>query len=198
MELFQQIDKQVLAALKDGDEGAFRTVYISYTNYLRRYVFKIVKSEAVAEEIVQTVMMKVWLHRAVIDPGKSFDGWLRTITKNAAFDYLKEAGRNQALQARIREDIQQLSLQPADAQLELKEFRELYEAAIRLLPPQQQKVFHLSRDLEMSHAEIAHQLSISSNTVRNHMVAALGYIRRYFKANMGLCITFLIIFFDRH
>lgn len=198
MELFQQIDEQVLTALRNGDESAFRTVYVAYTNYLRRYAFKIVKSDAAAEEIVQTVMIKVWLHRTVIDPGRSFEGWLRTITRNATFDYLKEIGRNRVLQDRIREDIQYLSGQHADAPLQEKEFMELYDAAIRLLPPQQQKVFHLSRDLDMSHAEIAHQLSISSNTVRNHMVAALGYLRRYFKTNMGLCIIFFIIFFDRH
>jgi len=38
----------------------------------------------------------------------------------------------------------------------------------------------------MSHEEIAHQLEISTNTVKSHMNKALHYIRNYLRMHAGI------------
>jgi RNA polymerase sigma-70 factor (ECF subfamily) len=56
-------------------------------------------------------------------------------------------------------------------------YRELLDRAVEKLPGQQQKVYLLHRRQGLSHAEIAHQLNLSVETVKKHMTLALKAIR---------------------
>ena len=55
------------------------------------------------------------------------------------------------------------------------------QKAILKLPKQQQLIFKMSRVDGLSHQEIADQLQISPNTVKNHIVEALKKLRSDFK-----------------
>jgi RNA polymerase sigma-70 factor (ECF subfamily) len=57
-------------------------------------------------------------------------------------------------------------------------------------------VFQLSRDRGLNHEEIAGCLHLSRNTVRNHMVEALRFIRYYLGEHgslLGVVTVFLLI-----
>ena len=58
-----------------------------------------------------------------------------------------------------------------------RELKESIEHIMSKLPPRQQEIFRLSRLDGFSHKEIADQLGISVQTVKNHMVAALRFVR---------------------
>jgi RNA polymerase sigma-70 factor (ECF subfamily) len=55
-------------------------------------------------------------------------------------------------------------------------------------------VFQLSRDGGLKHEEIAEQLHLSQHTVKNHMVEALRFIRRYLGQH-GSLLVLLFFFF---
>ncbi|ULT40912.1 LuxR C-terminal-related transcriptional regulator [Niabella defluvii] len=59
-------------------------------------------------------------------------------------------------------------------QLELKLW------VIGQLPEKRKQIFMLSRYSNLSHKQIADQLSISSKTVENHIALALKYIKRLY------------------
>jgi RNA polymerase sigma-70 factor (ECF subfamily) len=63
--------------------------------------------------------------------------------------------------------------------LYLKEVHQLVIQAVGRLPAQRRRIYQMSRDEGMKIAEIAEQLGISPNTVKNTLVMSLGFIRKY-------------------
>ncbi len=59
----------------------------------------------------------------------------------------------------------------------LDDLERFTEEVLARLPKQQQLVFRMSRQRELSYDEIAEELHISRNTVKNHLVAALKTLR---------------------
>lgn len=59
----------------------------------------------------------------------------------------------------------------------IKELHETLEKIIEKLPKRQQLIFRLCRLEGFSHKEIADQLGVSLQTVKNQMVSALRFVR---------------------
>jgi len=175
-------DLELTALLKEDDELAFNELYSRLRPAIYQYAFRICKSQDDADEIVQNVMFKVWTHRKQIDSERNVKGWILKITTNQAFDFLKALAKEQVLKEKVWQQMQQLPAFTED-QYVLKEYLLLVEKAIKALPLQQQKVFRLSREEDLTYEEIGKRLGISTNTVRNHMTAALSSIRNYLKQN---------------
>ena len=66
----------------------------------------------------------------------------------------------------------------------------LIQEAITLLSPQRQLVYRLSRLQGMNHQEIARKMSLSRNTVKNHLVQSLRFIRSYLDNNGIFSLAF--------
>lgn len=93
-------------------------------------------------------------------------------------DYVRKAASNRLVQQEIWEDLEKLvSETTADQKILSAETELAINTAINKLPPQRQMAFRLSREEWLSYDEIAERMHISRNTVRNHIVAALQFIR---------------------
>jgi RNA polymerase sigma-70 factor (ECF subfamily) len=75
--------------------------------------------------------------------------------------------------------------------MEFKESEELINQAVEQLPPQQKKIYLLSRWSGLNHDQIANELSISKRTVSNQVTKALKFIKQY----LGKTTTAVIILF---
>jgi RNA polymerase sigma-70 factor (ECF subfamily) len=93
--------KTELSLFSSGDANAFRKIYERYVDKLYFYALKFVKSHEIAEEIVQSVFVKIWEIRFKINPELSFDSFLYRITKNHTLNYLKR----QAYENRFRKQL---------------------------------------------------------------------------------------------
>jgi RNA polymerase sigma-70 factor (ECF subfamily) len=62
------------------------------------------------------------------------------------------------------------------------------------LPPQQQKVYLLSREEGLTHQQIATQIGIATETVKKHMMAALRSVRIFVRNHYELIISLLVFF----
>ena len=71
------------------------------------------------------------------------------------------------------------------------ELQEAIKKALDNLPPQCRKVFELSRNEQMSYAEIAQELGITNNTIENHISKALKLMR----IELSEFLTLLIILY---
>jgi RNA polymerase sigma-70 factor (ECF subfamily) len=65
-----------------------------------------------------------------------------------------------------------------DPELELHELEAIIEDEVSKMPEQMRKIFILSRDQGLSGAQIAEQLSISHQTVRNQISNSLKRLRQ--------------------
>ena len=165
-----------------GDEAAFEQVFELYKSRLVSYLALFTKSTEEAKELTQEIFLKVWISREKLADIESPENYLFVMAKNKALDYLRKA----SLDSKMREDLwRSISQhqQSTEEELFAEERANLINEAIYKLSRQQQAVFRLSRMGGLTHDQIALQMSISKNTVKNHIVASVKFIRNYLSHN---------------
>nr|WP_262898162.1 RNA polymerase sigma-70 factor [Niastella soli] len=164
--------------MQKGDSDAFLELYNQYHQPLYHYVLRFVKSPAIAEDILQDVFLKIWEIRTRINPDLSFKSYLYRICRNSVFKLLKKIAVDENLRVQV---FQQFAQSVADADLKVlwQQYETLLQAAFNRLPPQRQKVFRLCREEGKTYEQVAAELGISRNTVKEHMVLAMKLIREH-------------------
>lgn len=186
-------DSELMKCLQKGDQLAFKQIFYRYQEKLLFYTIAIVKSKGVAKDIVQETFIKLWTNRQKLDPDQSLSGYLHTIARNMSLNHLKRAGYDQKLKERIWKNIQEVQ-QRVETEEELfgRESSRLVQKAISQLPPRRKQIFKLSREKGLTHQQIANQLDISPNTVKNQIVSAMKEIRTYMQRHMDIALTWVI------
>jgi RNA polymerase sigma-70 factor (family 1) len=189
-ELLHHTDLALFARIAEGDEGAFRLFFHRYNELMYPFVLSLVKSEADAREVMQEVFLKLWVQRGTLTAVDNPGGWLRTVLTNGAYDFLRQQARYEmrlskfeALQAPEEDNFWQ--------QLDAREARKLVQEALRLLPLRRRQIFQLNKMEGFNRREIAEQLQISENTVRNQLVEAVAFVQNYLRKNS---VTILVGF----
>ncbi len=186
-------DQALVARLRNHDQAAFIALYDRYHETLYRWVIQVVKIPEAAEDIVQETFIKIWEIKHRLVPELSFSAYLFRISRHAAFRMLKKIARHDEMRRQVcyfagcySEDIEN--------HLQWQQYQQMLEDAVNRLPNQRQRVFKLSRYQNKTYDEIACELDISRNTVKEHMVRALQDIRYYF-SSFGDIVFLLFIFF---
>ncbi|MBX3252555.1 MAG: RNA polymerase sigma-70 factor [Chitinophagaceae bacterium] len=188
-------EKELVQLLIQGNEFAFSRLFQLYHQRIGAFVKQVAGTGPVAEELVQDIFMKLWRHREKIAEVENFSAYLFTIARNHMFSYLKKTGKELAKhnQWKTNNLYRQYNLQHSSE--EDNYYKSLIEYAVRQLPAQQQKIYLLSRDEGLPHADIAGRLGISLETVKKHMVLALRNIRQKVAENKDrVALEFLFIF----
>lgn len=188
-------EKQLLAQVARGSEEAFTQLFYQHHQKLGAFILKLTSSTELTQEIVQDVFLKIWLNRSKLDGINCFEAYLFTVAKHHAFNALKKILREQSRFASWS-NVAALTQPEEDNVAAVRERHlQLVDEAIMQLPPQQQKIYKLSRNEGLKYEQIAQQLGISFETVKRHMHLALRFIRKYLAlhkdAVVGLLLTWL-------
>ncbi len=188
------IIKGLLLKVAEGDENAFGQLFKIYYNLLGDFIMRITESELLTQEIVQDVFLKIWLNRSSLSDIVSFKAYLLVVARNHAFNCLKQIAREKN---RKKEWINTVLYHASNYVEEATNIENDYliDEAVELLPPQQKKVYILSRKNGMKQQEIATELNISLETVKKHMVLALRFIKNYLHTHISLFILLMAGFF---
>ena len=171
-------EKIQVKKLRDGDVKAFDYFYDRYSLPVYRKLLKMIKVEFVAEEILQTVFIKIWEKRYLIDPEKGLKAYIYQIAQNLVYDFYRNLAREDELQAQVRYAVKDV-IQDAVANLLFKETHELLELAIEQLPEQQKIVFRLCKQEGRSYDEVGELLGISTSTINGHIVRATKKVKTF-------------------
>lgn len=182
----------LLQRLQQGDTEAYITLYDQYYPSLYTYILHFINIPELAEDALQEVFIKIWEIRERINPELSFSGYLYRITRNHVFKLLKKISADAALRIQVMQELQQQT-EDADTRLLWKQYESLLHQAIAQLPPQRQKVFRLCREESKSYEEVAVELGISRNTVKEHMVLAMKSIKFFFYTNTDGILPLLLV-----
>jgi RNA polymerase sigma factor (sigma-70 family) len=177
------------------DEIAFNSIVRSHSDTLMRTALHITRHQQSAEDIVQEAFLRLWQNRDKII-FYNMGGWLHTVTTHLAYKHLEKIKRNSVY---VKLNItQQYWHTDVEDHLLQKEHRNTYVSAYRRLPERQQIVYRLSREQGLSRDEIACQLSISPNTVKNHLLKAVQFMKDHIQACGLLMALFIfnILFFS--
>ncbi|MDR6569416.1 RNA polymerase sigma-70 factor, ECF subfamily [Chitinophaga ginsengisegetis] len=182
----------LLQRLQQGDTEAYITLYDQYYPSLYTYILHFINIPELAEDALQEVFIKIWEIRERINPELSFSGYLYRITRNHVFKLMKKISADAALRLQVMQELQQQT-EDADTALLWKQYESLLHKAIAQLPPQRQKVFRLCREESKSYEEVAVELGISRNTVKEHMVLAMKSIKFFFYTNTDGILPLLLV-----
>jgi RNA polymerase sigma-70 factor (ECF subfamily) len=187
-------ENDLLVQVSQGNEHAFRQLYDKYRNKIYSLGMHLTRSEILSEEIVQDVFMKVWEKRDQLQDINYLNAWLRTVARNTCSNYLRNLAMEKLVMNRYA--LQNNSEMPSpENDLTAKEYEQIIEAAIRQLPPQQKKVYLLSRQGGKKQEEIANELNISIYTVKEYMKLAQRSIRQYLESNLDIAILLAMVIF---
>ena len=170
-------DKELLMMIADGDETAFRQLFTSYLPKLYPLIFKIVKQESVAEDIFQETFLRLWIYRHKLPEIENPRAWIFRIAYHQAFTWLrKDSMRQKTTQAFGESAATAVNAQETEQVLSFRKLENLVKEAIRRMPAQQQRVYLLSRERGLKTDEIAREMNLSVQSVKNTMVRALKTI----------------------
>lgn len=172
-------DRDLLALLKLDDHKAFSKVTRRYWEELYTHVSLKIKNTEDAKDIVQEIFLSLWKNRNNIhcdDQGR-LSSYLFKAAKYAAINYFSRPGITIAGLDVLDHMLSYPTTIKADEQILLKELHRVVDAELSELPDRLIAPYRLSREQNMSIKEIAANLSISEQTVKNNLSAALQRIR---------------------
>ncbi|MDP2889139.1 MAG: RNA polymerase sigma-70 factor [Bacteroidota bacterium] len=173
MDNTQHIESLCKKISQNSDQQAFKELYLAYFDRLYKFAFSILHSAEFAEEAVNDVFLNIWQKRSTLKNIASLSGYLFISTKNTSFNYLSKfrKERNTSLDdVLVRFEADELTPETAFFTAEI---RSEIEQAINQLPPKTKLVFQMAKVEGMKYKEIADILSISVNTIDNHIATAV-------------------------
>jgi RNA polymerase sigma-70 factor, ECF subfamily len=185
---------ELLTRLKNGDILAFDRVYELYSHKLFSFVYKILKNEAEADDVVQEVFVKIWESRHKLEDYRLLNSYIFTIAYNNSIDLIRKKINNTKYLEHLKNSAT-INFSPTIiSQIEFNELNNQAEKLIANLPERQKQVYLLHREGGLTYPEIAEKLGISKNTVENHMVKALKYLRQNMDNSLPINLLFVSLF----
>jgi RNA polymerase sigma-70 factor (ECF subfamily) len=145
-----------VARAKEGDEGALRYLYVSYSHNIYGYVRSIVRDDHEAEDVTQHVFAKLMTTLVKYDDrGVPFFAWLLRLARNVAIDHLR-ANRMTPTET---------VLDPEARTGDEDDRSEAVRAALEALPDEQREVVILRHVVGLSPGEIADRMGRTEGSI---------------------------------
>jgi RNA polymerase sigma-70 factor (ECF subfamily) len=174
-------------------EEHFNQLFHQYKDRVSGFVQLMVKDAHAAEEITQEIFIKIWVCRDLLEHVDNFEGYLFTIARNKTLNHLRKAAYDMRLMKELMGYMREAH-NDVEESIQLRDYNKILNEGIARLPPQRRLVYELSRTQGLNHDEIASQLNISKNTVKNHLVTTLTFLRQHLVKNAPHSAALLIFF----
>ena len=161
-------DVRLMLAFKAGDQGAFDALFHRWAAPLLRYLQRMVRDAAAAEELLQEVFLRVHRSRERYTPQARFSTWLYRIATNVALNELRRP-RYQLVHHSIDTEGQDLTRSneaSPEAAAHARQFVGQVEIELRRLPERQRAALCLVAVEGLSYAEVAETLEVSEQAVK--------------------------------
>lgn len=176
--------------LKNDNQDAFEELFNKYKKKLYYFALSYLDDNIEAEEVVQSVFVKLWESRATLNETMSVKNFIYKSTVNACYNFLKKkAVRNRFIEHEMISFDE--NKDRSYDEIYYHDLKRQIDNIIASLPPQQQQIFQLSRFAGLSHADIAARLNISTRTVENQIYRALKIIKDNLKVELFFWFCFL-------
>jgi RNA polymerase sigma-70 factor (ECF subfamily) len=169
-------ESELLIQVASGEQKAFTVLVDYYWNKVYSHALAYSKSVTRAQEITQDVFLKVWHKREALTEVRDFKSYLFILGKHHIISSMRKK-----LESLTGEDLLETreDIHIPDQQLEYKETWNRVLEGIEKLPAARKVIFKKSRLEGLTYEEIAESSHISKNTVKEHIVLALNFLRPY-------------------
>lgn len=170
-----QSDHVLVSRVRQGDLEAYRELYLNYGKRVYQFAYKFLAEKYDAEDVLNEVFLKIWENRKTLKNDTSIQAYLFTIAyNNIRKRYLKKSRELKYLHEYAEEYLQEKG--ESDKDIDYNLFVERITKYTQLLPERRRLVFTLKYKEELSVAEIAEQMNVSSQFVKNQLVMARRFL----------------------
>jgi RNA polymerase sigma factor (sigma-70 family) len=169
-------EELLVQRLRERDEAAMTIFYDKYSAALYGVIFRIVKKEEIAEDVLQEAMVKIWhsFSSYDADKGRLFT-WVMNVCRNLAIDKIRSR------QYRVGSRMQPIEESAALRQAAEPTFRPEHiglQEMTRKLNPEQQQIVDLLYFGGFTQSEVAEELSLPLGTVKTRARAAIKVLSK--------------------
>lgn len=163
------------------DVAAFESIYDGYYRLVYGIALKMLQDVMAAEDLTQTVFLKVWSSPESFASG-NFGAWIARVTRNRALDSL----RSRALRAEGEMPLDIAVDGMLDAAVFAKLDGERVRTALSALPVEQRAPIELGFFGGITHEEIARRTETPLGTVKTRIRAGLRKMRSSLETSIAL------------
>ena len=87
-----------IQGMNEGDKEALREVYEEYVSYIYGIVLQLLKNKENAEDITADFFIRLWEKSKLYKPGSGHRGWMATIARNMAVDFIRKNRREDLIE----------------------------------------------------------------------------------------------------
>jgi RNA polymerase sigma-70 factor (ECF subfamily) len=176
-------DAELMARVKSGDDDSFRLLLDRHRQPIVQFISRMVRNQAVAEELAQEVFLRVYRSRETYAPTAKFTTWLFRLATNVTLNWLRDH-RPERSEAPLDSAIDgRPTLDPADQSRSIEQDlvresrqREIREA-IAALPEKQRAAVLMHKYDELGYGQIAKVLGCTDSAVKSLLFRAYESLR---------------------
>ena len=165
-------------------ESAFSRLTQKYGPRLYAQIIRIVKNEAVAKDVLQNVMIKVWKNLSSFKKESNLYTWMYRIAHNESLNQLKSEQKR----THVSMSAPMVEILPGYAELDTlssDEISQYLQEAINTLPEKQAAVFELKYFDELKYSEISSLTGTSEGALKASYHIAKEKITHYLKSKLN-------------
>ena len=168
---------ELLSLIRRDDTKAFNKLVATHWEKLFIYAFRLTKDNELAQSIVQNIFVDLWEKRRSLEI-QQLESYLFQAVKFQVF----KAYRDRKMKVEVLQEEFEGYLAEHENDYEPELILRLHQAIDRL-PDRCREIFHLNRFQELSIDQIAEQLNLSRQTVKNQLTRAFQQVRTELRNN---------------
>lgn len=172
-------ETELIRRLKEQDESAMTILYDNYAAAVYGVILRIVKDEALAEDVMQESFIKIWTSFAQYDveKGRLFT-WIINISRNTAIDKIRS--NHYRVGSRTKGIDEDTSVSNLRSSYELKPDHLGLKEIVAKLNPDQKQIIDMMYFDGYTQSEVAEELAIPLGTVKTRSRAAIKILTKLF------------------
>jgi RNA polymerase sigma factor (sigma-70 family) len=194
MNNLSESDALLIEATIKGDQEAFQKFVEKYQKRIFSYLYRFLyQNKETAEDITQTVFLKVYQNLNNIDQTKAIKSWIYRIAHNEAANYLRSVSRKKESMLND-EQWSNLSTQKEEEEDISEQYGEIIQTALKKIKPKYREVIVLYYFEEKSYDEISIILNSSTSSVGTLIRRAKQQLKKILeKISPELAAIFIVL-----
>ena len=171
-------ERDLIARLRRRDPQALAELYDRYGKMAYSLVLRVVRDQAIAEDLVQETFLRVWNRVRSIDSDKGSIGpWLLAIARHRAIDYLRSSAGRERNAVELDETDHAPLYCAMEAGILISDQARRVKVAMEKLPPNYRMVMELAYFDGLSQTEMAVRMGQPLGTIKTWVSTALQNLR---------------------
>lgn len=174
--MYKALESNFFLLVKLDKNKAFNLVFDAYWNALYKQAYKKVHCADLAQDLVQDVFVSLWDKIELLDAEGSVLAYLFAILRNKILKLYEKDSVRLKYAVSVTSNVAVSDVHSQNNILE-KELKAIIDAEVARMPLRMKEIYLLKREDDLSIKQIAEDLSLSEQTVKNQLQMAYQRLR---------------------